>query len=116
MPMFFLGLAGVSRRLYDQTQFAHAKPTQPLNVFISICAWSLALSQIPFIINFFVSLFFGKKVDQNPWQATTLEWAAPSPPPHGNFEHEVKVYRGPYEYSVPGQKEDFLPQHVKEGK
>ena len=114
MPMFILGLAGVSRRLWDQTQYAHAVPTQPLNVYISMSAWLLALAQIPFIINFFTSIFFGKKVDNNPWQATTLEWAAPSPPPHGNFEHAPVVYRGPYEYSVPGQKNDFWPQHMKE--
>ncbi len=110
MPMFIMGLAGVSRRLYDPTQYAHAQPTQPLNVVISICAWLLGLAQIPFIINFFGSLFFGKKVGQNPWQATTLEWSAPSPPPHGNFETVPVVYRAPYEYSVPGEKEDFIPQ------
>ena len=110
MPMFIMGMAGVSRRLYDPIQYAHAQPTQPLNVFISISAWLLGLSQVPFILNFFGSLFFGKKVDQNPWQATTLEWTAPSPPPHGNFAKPPQVYRGPYEYSSPGQKSDFLPQ------
>jgi cytochrome c oxidase subunit 1 len=114
MPMFIQGLAGVSRRLYDPTQYAHAMSTQPLNVFMSACAWLLGLAQIPFIINFFWSIFAGKKVDQNPWQATTLEWTAPSPPPHGNFDKEPVVYRGPYEYSVPGQKKDFWPQSMKE--
>lgn len=114
MPMFLIGLAGVSRRLWDQTQYAHGQAVQPLNVFISICAWSLALSQIPFILNFFGSLFWGKKVDRNPWEATTLEWSAPSPPPHGNFDHPPIVYRGPYEYSVPGQRHDFWPQSMKE--
>jgi cytochrome c oxidase subunit 1 len=112
MPMFLQGLAGVSRRLYDPTQYAHAGSTQPLNVFISISAWLLALAQIPFILNFFGSLIFGKKVDRNPWESTTLEWAAPSPPPHGNFETVPAVYRGPYEYSVPGQAHDFWPQHM----
>jgi len=112
MPMFILGLAGVSRRLYDQMQFAHAQPTQPLNVFMSVCAWLLGLAQIPFIINIFGSLIWGKKVDNNPWEATTLEWAAPSPPPHGNFDAVPEVYRGPYEYSVPGQKHDFWPQNM----
>jgi len=112
MPMFILGLAGVSRRLYDQMQYAHAQPTQPLNVFMSICAWLLGLAQIPFILNFFGSLIWGKKVDRNPWDATTLEWAAPSPPPHGNFDAVPEVYRGPYEYSVPGQKHDFWPQNM----
>ena len=114
MPMFIQGLAGVSRRLWDPTQYAHAVPTQPLNVFISISAWCLGLAQIPFILNFFKSLFWGEKVDNNPWQATTLEWSAPSPPPHGNFLEAPVVYREPYEYSVPGQKHDFWPQGMKE--
>lgn len=115
MPMFIMGLAGVSRRLYNPVEYAHALPTQPLNVFSSWSAWLLALAQIPFFINFFGSIFRGKKTtDPNPWQATTLEWAAPSPPPHGNFAVEPVVYRGPYEYSVPGAKEDYSPQFVKE--
>jgi cytochrome c oxidase subunit 1 len=67
-----------------------------------------------FIINFFVSLKKGEKVEDNPWQATTLEWATTSPPlGHGNFEAPVTVYRGPYEYSVPKANRDFSPQHLK---
>ncbi|MBI2151051.1 MAG: cytochrome C oxidase subunit I, partial [Acidobacteria bacterium] len=46
----------------------------------------------------------------NPWEATTIEWSAPSPPPHGNFVSMPQAYRGPYEYSVPGHPTDFLPQ------
>jgi cytochrome c oxidase subunit 1 len=114
MPMFFMGLAGVSRRLWDQTQYAHAQPTQPLNVFISISAWLLALAQIPFILNFFGSLLWGKKASDNPWEATTLEWQTPTPPPHGNFAVEPVVHHGPYEYSVPGHKHDFWPQNMKD--
>lgn len=114
LPMFAMGLAGVSRRLFDPTQYAHAVPTQPLNVVISISAWLLALAQIPFILNFFGSIFWGKKVDANPWKATTLEWTAPSPPPHGNFASPPQVYRGPYEYNAPGCKNDFWPQALKE--
>ncbi len=112
-PMLIMGLAGALRRMYDPTQYAHAQAVQPLNVFISISAFCLALAQIPFIINFFYSIFWGKKVDDNPWQATTLEWATPTPPPHGNFLKAPEVYRGPYEYSVPGQKKDFWPQDMK---
>ena len=114
MPMFIMGMAGVSRRLYDPTQYAHAQVVQPLNTVMSISAWFLALAQIPFMINFFGSLFFGKKVDQNPWQATTLEWAAPSPPPHGNFATPPRVYRDPYEYNMPGQNREFTPQNLAE--
>jgi cytochrome c oxidase subunit 1 len=71
----------------------------------------LGLAQIPFIINFFMSMRKGKKVtSDNPWKATTVEWQTPTPPPHGNFTRPVEVHRGPYEYSVPGQVADFTPQ------
>jgi cytochrome c oxidase subunit 1 len=115
-PMFIQGLAGVSRRLYDGgAQYAHAKPVLHLNVFISTCAFLLLVAQIPFIINFFYSIRKGQRVGANHWNATTLDWAATTSPPlaHGNFAVLPVVYRGPYEYSVPGHDaEDFYPQHV----
>ena len=77
------------------------------NTPISIAAWVMGLAQIPFIINFFWSIKHGEKVNDNPWEATTLEWTAPSPPPHGNFATTPTVYRGPYEYSLPGPRERF---------
>jgi cytochrome c oxidase subunit 1 len=110
MPMFFQGMAGLSRRLYDPTVYAHGRGVQPLNVLISWSAWILAAFQLPFVVNFFMSLRTGDKVAENPWRSTTLEWLAPSPPPHGNFLTEPVVYRDPYEYSVPGQADDFHPQ------
>src|SRR5262249_41576395 len=86
-------------------------PLQPINVFITISAICLGLAQIPLVINFFWSLFAGEKATENPWQANTLEWTAPSPPPHGNFGAIPTVYRGPYEYSSPEVPEDWLPQN-----
>jgi len=114
MPMFIQGLAGVSRRLYDGgEQYAHASGVIQWNEFMSISAWMLGLAQIPFIINFFWSMKRGKKVNENHWEATTLEWAATTSPPlaHGNFTVVPQVHRGPYEYSVPGQAKDFTPQN-----
>ena len=112
MPMFIVGLAGVSRRLWDGgAGYAHAQPVLHWNVFMSYSAWILAVFQLPFIFNFFWSIWKGKKVEDNPWEATTLEWATPTPPPHGNFLKIPQVFRGPYEYSVPGAKRDFLPQN-----
>ncbi len=112
MPMFIQGLAGVSRRLYDGgASYDFAQGVMHLNKFSTHGAWLLGIAQIPFIINFVGSLFKGEKVtSDNPWQATTLEWEAPNCPGHGNFTHELIVYRGPYEYSVPGAKKDFTPQ------
>jgi cytochrome c oxidase subunit 1 len=115
MPMFIQGLAGVSRRMYDGGQlYAHAQDVLQWNEFMSISAFCLGLAQIPFILNVFITIFSGDKVDRNPWGSTTIEWSAPSPPlPHANFEGPVKVYRDPYEYSVPGAEKDFTPQTEK---
>jgi cytochrome c oxidase subunit 1 len=109
-PMFLLGLGGQMRRLYDPTQYDFLKPQQPLNEWITIAAIILLIGQIPFVINFFWSMFKGKVADRNPWQANTLEWSAPSPPPHGNFEALPRVYHGAYVYSAPDVAEDWLPQ------
>jgi cytochrome c oxidase subunit I len=115
MPMFIQGLAGVSRRLYDGgLSYAHAQPVLEWNEFMSVSAWLLGVAQIPFIVNLFWSIWKGRKVGDNHWDATTLEWgAAPSPPiAHGNFATIPTVVRGPYDYSVPGAPRDFIPQHV----
>ncbi len=110
-PMHILGVGGMMRRIYNPMQYEFLQPLQPINVFITISAIFLGLAQIPFVINFFWSLFAGKQAALNPWQANTLEWSAPSPPPHGNWgEHLPTVYHGPYEYSVPDVAEDYAPQ------
>ncbi|MBI3120882.1 MAG: cbb3-type cytochrome c oxidase subunit I, partial [candidate division NC10 bacterium] len=110
-PMHILGVGGHMRRIYNPLQYEFLLPLQPINVFITVSALVLGIAQIPFVINFFWSLFAGKKAERNPWQANTLEWTAPSPPPHGNWGDTLPVvYGGPYEYSPPGVSEDYLPQ------
>ena len=111
MPMFWLGLAGVSRRLYDGgASYAHAQHVLWLNGVSSWSAWVMGAAQLLFIVNFFWSMRGGEATDRNPWKATTLEWEAPSPPPHGNFVNDPVVYRGPYDYSPRGYAADFRPQ------
>ncbi len=118
-PMLIQGLAGVSRRLADGGEsYAHAQSVIHYNEFMSMSAWLLGLAQIPFIINIIMTLVKKKNkvANPNPWNATTMEWACPSPPiGHGNFEKEPVAYRGPYEYSVPDHKNDFSPQFEKLG-
>ena len=110
-PMMIQGLNGVSRRLADGgITYDFAGEVAGLNRMMSVSAWCLALAQIPFIINFFMSIRNGEKAGRNPWKSTTLEWLAPSPAPHGNFDQPIKVVRGPYEYSVPGSDKDYVPQ------
>ena len=118
MPMFLQGMAGVHRRWYDggasypgiSNVAVMGHNSFYWNHVSSNFAFLLGLFQLPFIVNFFWSIWFGKKVGRNPWEATTLEWDAPSPPPHGNFDKELHNYRSPYEYSVPGADKDFTPQ------
>ncbi|HEX7050000.1 MAG TPA: cbb3-type cytochrome c oxidase subunit I [Longimicrobiales bacterium] len=109
-PMHQLGDAGMMRRIYDYTGYAHLAGLRPLNEFISVSAYLLFATQLLFAGNFLWSLLRGKKAEPNPWRANSLEWAAPSPPPHGNFAETPTVYRGPYEYSAPDADEDYLPQ------
>src|ERR671923_227031 len=118
LPMFLQGMAGMHRRWYDggKDWGVAAEHVWGLTGFqwnqpISIAAWVMGLAQIPFIINFFHSIKHGEKVNDNPWEATTLEWTAPSPPPHGNFVGTPVAYRGPYEYSLPGRERDFTMQN-----
>jgi cytochrome c oxidase subunit 1 len=109
-PMHILGTAGQPRRYSDPMQFQWLRELQGLNQFVSVSAICLGIAQLIFLVNFFYSLFFGAKAGRNPWHANTLEWTAPSPPPHGNFDVQPVVYRGPYEYASPESTEDFLPQ------
>jgi cytochrome c oxidase subunit 1 len=116
MPMFIQGLAGVNRRLYDGgLTYVHAQDVFSLNIGMSWAAWTLALFQLVFIVNFCGSLKFGARASANPWDATTLEWSTPTPPlAHGNFATPPAVYRAAYEYSVPGAAADFVPQNERE--
>jgi cytochrome c oxidase subunit I len=130
LPMFFQGLYSMSRRISDGgatyalsnaanegVVTALTGTVMKLNVFVTHAAVILLLAQVPFIINVFMSMFNGKKVESdNPWEATTLDWQTPTPPPHGNFTKEIVVQRGPYEYSVPGHPTDFTPQNAPEPK
>jgi len=127
-PMFAQGMAGMLRRMADGgAQYSAAaaakngsnligglsEAAMHMHQYILWAAVCLGLAQIPFIFNFFWSIKYGKPVESdNPWHATTLEWQTPTPPPHGNFDKEPKVYRGPYEYTVPGQANDYTPQNA----
>jgi cytochrome c oxidase subunit 1 len=112
-PMHVIGMGGQMRRLYDPTIYDFLKPQQPLNEFMSIAAFVLFAVQIIFVLNFIISLKWGKKADLNPWEDNGLEWTLPSPAPHGNWDRPPNVYRGPYEFSSPQVAEDYLPQTRK---
>ena len=111
MPMHFLGMVGHPRRYSETTGVDFLAPLEPVHVFITIAAFITAVAQLVFLFNLFWSMFKGKKASENPWEATTLEWTVPSPPPHDNFAGRVPVVNhGPYEYGVPGAPQDYIMQ------
>ncbi len=121
MPMLSQGMAGMLRRMSDGginyalshtgTEGSLPNMIMEMNRVILWGAIGLAIVQIPFILNVFISMRKGVKVaNDNPWDATTLEWQTETPPWVYNFRKEPVVHRGPYEYSVPGFSRDFTPQ------
>jgi len=112
-PMHFLGMAGLPRRYYTNTAFPMFDDLADINVLVSYFAIIGGIAQVIFIYNFFYSALRGKKSEQNPWRANTLEWTTPVEHIHGNWPGEIpEVHRWPYDYSKPGAEEDFVPQTV----
>lgn len=109
-PLFLMGLAGHHRRIYDPSFFDFLKPLQGVQILVFVALTALLLFQIPFVINFFISLKRGTVAGKNPWQANSLEWQTASPPPHGNFDQPLTVVRWPYDYSFPEAQKDWLAQ------
>ena len=114
IPLFLTGLRGDHRRIYDYTHFPDLMKAgmQDMRILATLALIVMLSAQVIFLLNFFLSMFRGKKAEKNPWKANTLEWHAESPPPHGNFAEMPSVYRGPYEYSHPNREEDYWPQHL----
>ena len=112
-PMHFMGIDGVPRRYYAFTEFAFMEKWVSVNLLITWSAIIAGIGQIAFLVNFFGSIWNGKKATQNPWGSNTLEWTTPVEHIHGNWPGEIPtVYRWPYDYSKPGHDEDFIPQTV----
>ncbi|HEY6943516.1 MAG TPA: hypothetical protein VI431_00145, partial [Candidatus Acidoferrum sp.] len=114
MPMHWLGLVSHSAKDSGADLSAIAAWIGPARSFITAGILITVFAQGIFLFNFLWSLFRGERVaESNPWLATTLEWSEGSPPPPYDFGvHEPIVYRGAYEFGVPGVAEDFIPQHV----
>jgi len=110
-PMHFIGMAGLPRRYYTNTAFPYFDDLANINVVITVFALLAGAAQLVFLYNFISSMFFGKKAEMNPWRSNTMEWTAPVEHIHGNWPGEIPhVHRWAYDYSKPGQKEDFVLQ------
>ena len=114
-PMHYQGLAGMPRRYFDFSIWESFKQFADLNRFISTVAMIVFATQLLFLINFFYSIFKGRKVTVlNPWEANTLEWTTPINPGHGNWPGEIpEVHRWPYDYGKDGH--EFIPQTTPVG-
>ena len=112
-PMHFIGMAGLPRGYYTNSNFPLFDDLADTNQIITMFAIMGASVQLVFLYNFIYSMFYGKKAPQNPWKSTTLEWTASQKHIHGNWQGNIpEVHRWPYDYSKPGYKEDFVPQHI----
>ncbi len=120
-PMHFIGMAGLPRRYYTNTNFPYFDDLADINIVITIFAIFAAIGQLVFLYNFFNSMFYGKKGSKNPWNSTTLEWTGEVKHIHGNWDGPIpEVHRWSYDYSrlnkdgsdyvIAGQ--DFVPQHI----
>jgi cytochrome c oxidase subunit 1 len=109
--MHFYGLAGAPRRYYNLSQYSFLEGVRWMPLVITLFAFTMMAGQILFLVNLVKTLWSGEKAGENPWEATTLEWLAASPPPHGNWgEKDPVVYRRAYDYGNPESKQDYAPQ------
>ncbi|MFZ4558706.1 MAG: cytochrome c oxidase subunit I [Saprospiraceae bacterium] len=109
-PMHYTGMAGVPRRYYRFDTFQSFSHFDELNKFITIAAIITFAFQLLLVVNFFYSIWKGRKVtEKNPWGASTLEWTTPIHPGHGNWPGKIPtVQRWPYDYGKDGR--EFIPQ------
>jgi cytochrome c oxidase subunit I len=114
MPFHYLGLVGNVRR-YQAFVDDYLQPLLPVHKFITVAALFTGAAQLIFLYNLIHSRFWGEPAPANPWEATSLEWTMPSPPPFDNFggKHPV-VYHDPYQYGVESSTGDYVMQDSPE--
>ncbi len=110
-PMHYIGMAGVPRRYYSFDTFDAFKHFADTNKFITIAAILTFIVQLIFVVNFFYSIWKGRKMTtKNPYNATTLEWTTPIEPIHGNWPGNIpSVHRWAYDYNK--DEREFVPQY-----
>ncbi|MEA2002911.1 MAG: cytochrome c oxidase subunit I [Actinomycetota bacterium] len=86
-PMHMLGLNGMARRTY---RYDASTGWGFENMLATIGAFIIAASFLIFLWNLIKSRKHGSVAGNDPWDARTLEWSIPSPPPVHNFD-EIPV-------------------------
>ena len=110
LPMHLTGLLGMPRRAY--TYSAELGPVvQWLNLLSTAAAMVLAIGIVAFCIDVMLALRHGRRAPHNPWQAGTLEWALPTPPPVYNFiSIPAVIHRDPL------WQDPTLPATIRDGR
>ncbi len=96
-PQFILGAQGMPRRYWD-----YLPEFTMLNRISTVGSWLIGLGFLWSAVYLGRALMSGVRAPSNPWQALTLEWQTPSPPPHDNFPITPIVNNWPYEYRPEG--------------
>ena len=110
MPFHYLGIAANVRR-YQAFVDEYLQPLIPVHRFITVAAIVTGVAQFIFLYNLIYSRFWGKPAPDNPWEATSLEWSTPTPPPFDNFGgKQPVVYHDPYQYGVQSSTGDYVMQ------
>jgi cytochrome c oxidase subunit 1 len=110
IPFYVMGIVGAPRRYATHAHLQYLQSVMPLQKFVTYAAFLTAAAQVVFLYNLFWSLKSGKPADTNPWEATTLEWSSAS----SSAQEKITVYRGAYEFSVPGAAKDYVMQDEPE--
>lgn len=106
---FVLGLRGMNRWVSTYPHYLQLE-----NFWTSIAAFFLGAGFGLNLVHILWAWFAGPKVQENPWQAKTLEWQTSSPPPRHNFEELPVVVAGFYSYGE-GAKEPVVAPQVSQG-
>ena len=107
-PMHFVGMDGMPRRVYT---YSSDLGFNWINMLVTVGSFIIALSIVVFITNFIQSIRNGKRAGNDPWDAQTLEWSVPSPPPLHNFDRipTVRSVRPLWDQKYPEAAEHPLP-------
>ncbi len=86
--MHLTGLLGMPRRVGS---YVEGMGWELPNLVSSVGGFVMSIGFFLLLIDLIVSAYLGRIAPQNPWNASTLEWAMPTPPPFYNFASQPRV-------------------------
>ncbi len=112
-PMHFLGLNGMPRRtaVYDGNM-----GWNDANLVATIGAFILAIGIVVYFVVMIRTYFKGEKVSIDPWDARTLEWSLPTPPPEHNYDVLPTIHDRDAFWYEKNHKEEIAKEHAQSAK